>query len=643
MIHLIDDSSSGFLSANPLAEENSTAEIEEIYSSKSGFSRILLGRRYGKLLILKTLQPQYASLAGYRLLLQKEFKIGYICEHPNICTFYSFENIPGIGESIVMEYVDGCTLREFLDTHKMTKSLALKITREIACALVHIHEKQLIHRDLKPENILITLNGNNVKIIDFGLADSDDSERFKESMGTRRYASPEQLYGNERLDCRSDIYSFGIIIKEINSTVRSSLLNSIADKCIMPNRNDRFSTVKEIIANMDDAPKYRKRTTISFCVLAVVLPIILVLFMRTDWYYDWLMYSRLKIDPTEISLFSNRAHDLSAQGSANCYIVSSHGIYSFNGTVLGNNKKVLGINPKRIEPTMATLLWQDYYKDGEGLITEVAYKDGKIFFRTGENFNPGNAVIGALDSKGNILWSWHIWFSETDFSNNDSVHVYSSGAIFMDRNLGAVSANPADSCHTFGLYYQWGRKDPFLFDTNSAVCFSSKQMSFDIHGNRIPATPSTSYSFNNNWCIVMPTPNTGSIEQSILHPMAFIAAPTKDWLFYSASHLWGTKQYGKTIYDPSPPGWKVADADDWGASFRSSKMVKGGRFLKYDGDNVAWYPNNGTSCSGDYSAHGNAFWTADHYISDTSLSYQIDKGTGYSTRGQGFGIRCVRE
>ena len=147
--------------------------------------------------------------------------------------------------------------------------------------------------------------------------------------------------------------------------------------------------------------------------------------------------------------------DLSAAGTANCYLIQKAGDYMFKA-VIGNTNATVG-NVKAVE-----VLWESFGTDempnvGD-LIASVSYENGYIRFSTPENLCDGNAVIAAKNSKGTILWSWHIWCAEEGWQ--EQVY-YNNAGIMMDRNLGATSATPGD-VGALGLMYQWGRKDPFL-------------------------------------------------------------------------------------------------------------------------------------------------------------------------------------
>ena len=131
-------------------------------------------KRYGKHFVLKGLSTDCQSLTDHLLLQEKEFALGVSLSHPHIAETYSLEEIEGCGRCIVMEYVDGTTLAEWLTTNP-SKSARQRVMMQLLDALEYIHSLQLVHHDLKSSNILITRNGQNVKLIDFGLSNTDST------------------------------------------------------------------------------------------------------------------------------------------------------------------------------------------------------------------------------------------------------------------------------------------------------------------------------------------------------------------------------------------------------------------------------------------------------------------------------------
>ncbi|MEH6765046.1 MAG: serine/threonine-protein kinase [Aequorivita antarctica] len=196
--------------------------------------------------------------------------------HPNVTHLYSF--IPKEDTYwMIMEYVEGKTLEDWLFVHKkITHQLAASITVQILDGLQHAHRKGIIHRDIKPANVMINEDGE-VKIMDFGIARMRNAQRITshgKSVGTLEYMAPEQIQGHEG-DERTDIYAVGNILYEMlcgttpfqsdtdyilmkdklekqpesilreNPTVPESL-EKIIFKALQRNPNKRYQTAREL-------------------------------------------------------------------------------------------------------------------------------------------------------------------------------------------------------------------------------------------------------------------------------------------------------------------------------------------------------------------------------------------------------------
>ena len=227
-----------------------------------GYNRLFKAVRYGKYFVLKGLKEKYRDNNLYRGLIIKEFDILVSLNHPNIVRCYGIEEVEDLGLCIIMEYVDGVTLDKFLET-KPSSAQRRKVVKQMLNAMDYYHELQLVHRDLKPSNILITNNAHNVRIIDFGLADTDYYAVFKEPAFTRQYASPEQLNG-EKLDCRSDIYSFGKVLKKIFP----NRYNRVKKKCGKYSRKNRYPNVNYVSDAMFSAKRWLIPTFVALILIA---------------------------------------------------------------------------------------------------------------------------------------------------------------------------------------------------------------------------------------------------------------------------------------------------------------------------------------------------------------------------------------
>jgi serine/threonine protein kinase len=278
-----DISSSGFVFQECHSETKSSFyDIKEIETK--GYSSLHTATYLGKKVILKGLKPEFKNEKFYQDLLKKEFEISRSLDHPNIVKTIDFQNIPNLGNCIVMEYIEGLTLTQTQAlTQTQTKGFYEKIFNELLDAMDYFHSKQIIHRDLKPSNILITNNGNNVKIIDFGLSDTDDYVVLKQAAGTRKYAAPEQLIPNNIIDCRADIYSLGIILK--NNFPKS--YQKIADKCAQQDREKRFSSVDEIRNYI----KKKKITKTSIVISTILILLFALSFVITKHYISGKTYT----------------------------------------------------------------------------------------------------------------------------------------------------------------------------------------------------------------------------------------------------------------------------------------------------------------------------------------------------------------
>lgn len=311
---------------------------------------------------------------------------------------------------------------------------------------------------------------------------------------------------------------------------------------------------------------------------------------------------------------------------ANCYIVSPdikrkladnsevyYDGYAFTATTVGNGES--GLYPEfasdrtsvDIDPVRAGLLWES----SPGLVTQIELLYGYVRFKVqppkvkddqgnwvnNDLYKEGNAVIAVYDSRRMVLWSWHIWVTDNP---KDVSYTIGSGETaktikLLDRNLGATSDLVASGSllQTYGLYYQWGRKDPSMGPpSHDYLPQSTATMNYyDYYG----------YPWNFAGVVTMAQP---TIRDGVENPM-YLLLPTDfsmttyqyDWLYTDIDNLWGdyshnsagaTSRRMKTIYDPCPFGYMVPQDEIVTLFTGTSSADNGGRSISGKVDETSY-------------------------------------------------------
>ena len=248
---------------SPLNTEFSDVWSEPELLSAKGHNAIYVATRFGRRYILKALAEPYKDSTPHLEMLRKEFSIGVGLDHPNIVRLLDFGHMDSIGWYIQMEYIDGITLDQFLET-KPSTATRRKLISQLLDALSFLHERQIIHRDIKPSNILITRNGTTVKLIDFGVSDTDDYVTFKQPAGSISYIAPEQLAGKP-IDNRADIYAVGKIIQ----LLFPHRYRIIARRCTRVDTARRYLSCARITRAMKRADNLRLWLPLSLILLLI--------------------------------------------------------------------------------------------------------------------------------------------------------------------------------------------------------------------------------------------------------------------------------------------------------------------------------------------------------------------------------------
>ena len=201
-------------------------EVRELIGSggmANVYKAVMLGHNgpvpAGTVVAVKVLRQEYMHDPDLVRRFKNESKAISLLNHPNIVKVYDVSVNDDL-QYIVMEYVDGMTLREYLNQRggRLTNRETVHFISQILKALEHAHANGVVHRDIKPQNIMLLDNGQ-LRMMDFGIARISRAENqllSGKAMGSVHYISPEQAKGDET-DCTSDIYSVGVMMYEMLS------------------------------------------------------------------------------------------------------------------------------------------------------------------------------------------------------------------------------------------------------------------------------------------------------------------------------------------------------------------------------------------------------------------------------------------
>ncbi len=332
-----------------------------------------------------------------------------------------------------------------------------------------------------------------------------------------------------------------------------------------------------------------------------------------------------------------------AEPGANSYLLKPGGETIAIPVSWANGDGTTRIQPN--EKLTAELLWTDHsagMKPG-GAVSgyELSGTGSDALLLVTPGTGKGNAVIAVKNINGVIRWSWHIWV--TDYDPETATHYKYNGFEFMNLNLGAVSETHGDKDY-MGLYYQWGRKDPF--PGASGPSSNTSRIIYDENGSQTSIASKAASSFDSY-----------NLETSIMHPTTFFQQfSSGHWLTNTYAdfdnYLWLDSEDKKNHFDPCPTGWKTAPVTP----------SSGPWYGYYNGITISNYVASAPTSYGDWPLAGSIstsgslqnvgsyanYWsgsrnTNGYYYWFFKIRGAWDYGQDSESPANGNTVRCVRE
>lgn len=377
---------------------------------------------------LKFLPDQLTTNQNEKARFLQEAKAVAALNHPNVCVIHEIQDNyePPF---IVMEYVEGKTLRDLNLTKPHSLNKVIEYAIQIAAALQEAHSLGIVHRDIKSENIMIN-SKDQIKVMDFGLAKLRGSTRLTQTsttLGTLSYMSPEQLQ-NKEVDARSDIFSFGIVLYEMltgqlpfsgdyDAAVMYSIMNEparpiqpyhpdapsslihILDRMLEKNAEDRYQSMSEVqselkhlkkqvtgaikvpliekpsIINKKFSISFKRRTAVMSVAVLLILAVISILLIR--------YFTKENISPFQhISMVKLTTH-----GQAEMAAISPDGKYAVhvmketNGESIWLRHLVTNSNTRLLPPVQDQLGGLSFSPDGNYIyFARKGEEDYKLYY-----------------------------------------------------------------------------------------------------------------------------------------------------------------------------------------------------------------------------------------------------------------------
>lgn len=248
---------------NKLPDSGKWTEIEHLPEWDEEFYHVYTAKKHGKWVMLKTLRPELKESPECQAMIGREFDARYNLAHPNILMINDFEDVPGVGLSIITDDVYGDSLRKLIDRKAVTNDHLRKLRDRLPMALQYIQENRIAHHPLRPETIIFTENVGNLKLIDVGF---------------------EQRPNLTPRDASDDIAAYGRVLLEAIKACQEPVdprLRRVAERCI---HNSGSRRPLRDIASLQLALRDRKFDRIYLVIIAfLIIMVVMLIWFNSAW------------------------------------------------------------------------------------------------------------------------------------------------------------------------------------------------------------------------------------------------------------------------------------------------------------------------------------------------------------------------
>ena len=220
-------------------------QIKPFFASRYGNSRLFTAQNNGRKVVLKALKKERCNEPKSKAALRQEYDVTSALDNKFVRKALDYVSIQGLGDCIVLEFVEGKTLAEHVRVGSLSEKQVKNILIDVCDALAYMHRNQVVHSNLKPENILVTASDYRVKLIDLGVPMTDDETDRELLIKEMEFVAPEIIKGEES-DSRSDIYSLGKIMEFFGERNITKQYNAVATHCTQFSKEQRYESISEV-------------------------------------------------------------------------------------------------------------------------------------------------------------------------------------------------------------------------------------------------------------------------------------------------------------------------------------------------------------------------------------------------------------